>query len=96
MKALLISIFALTLADVALTYWGYTSGHIEEANPLLRYLFHNYPELTSIFVIVLTGVLLVLLWHHRRKTNLVQYSIVFLLLCKIAVIAIHVRWIIKI
>ena len=96
MKKLLIAIFGLPLADVALTYWGYKSGHIEEANPLLRYMFHNYPELTSIFVVILSGTLLFLLWHHRRKTNLVQYSIVFLLLCKIAVIAIHVRWIIKI
>ena len=96
MKALLISIFGLTLVDVGCTYFGYKAGYIEEANPLLRYMFHSHPELTSILVIIFVGFLLSLLWEYKEKVKYIALVVAGLLTIKIAVAALHLGWLLKI
>ena len=96
MKVLLSSVFGLTLADVSCTYFGYKAGYIEEANPLLRFTFHNHPELTSIFVIIFVGCLLGLLWNYKDKARHITLFVVGILIVKIAVVGLHLNWIIKI
>jgi hypothetical protein len=96
MKAMLISIFGLTVVDVVCTYWGYKSGYIEEGNPLLRFMFHNHPELTSLLILLFVGCLLALLWNYKDKARHVTMFVVGILVAKIAVVGIHLNWILKI
>ena len=96
MKTLLISIFNLTLIDVFCTYFGFKAGYIEEGNPLLRYMFHAHPELSSFFVIIFVGFMLSLLWNYRDKARHITLFVAGILVVKIAVIGLHVSWIMKI
>lgn len=96
MKKLLIAIFSLTVIDVALTYWGYKAGHIDEANPLLSYVYRNGPEVTSVLVLLFVGCLLGILWNYKDKARHIYYFVIGLLLVKIAVVGIHINWLLKI
>lgn len=96
MKTLLTSIFGLTIIDIACTYFGYKAGYIEEGNPLLRFMFHNHPELTSFFVIIFVGYMLGLLWNYKDKSRHITLFVVGILIVKIAVVGLHLSWILKI
>ena len=95
MKALLLTIFGLTIADVACTYIGFRSGQIKEGNPLLRYMFSNHPELTSLMVIAFVGCLLWLLWNYKDRARHIYVFVSGILLVKIAVMGLHLDWILK-
>jgi len=96
MKKLLIAIFGLTVIDVGLTYWGYKAGHIEEANPLLSYVYRNSPEASSILILLFVGCLLGILWNYKEKARHMYVFVIGVLLVKIAVVGIHINWLLKI
>ena len=96
MKILLISIFSLTVIDITCTYFGYTAGYIEEGNPVLRFMFHNHPELTSFLVIIFVGCMLGLLWNYNEKARHITLFVVGILVVKIAVVSLHINWMVKI
>ena len=97
MKTLLISIFGLTVLDVGFTYWGIVVGYIEEANPLLAEVFHSKPELTSLILVALVAFLLSVIWHyHDRARRIIYLLLPGLLLVKLAIMGMHINWLMQI
>jgi len=86
-----IFIFILTLGDVILTVWGVTKEYIEEANPLLHGVFHGSPILTGLAVILAVG--LILLFLAKQKIKWLGYAVGGLVVLKLCVLVIHVKWI---
>ena len=95
MKALLISVFGLMVLDAALTYKFITLGYADEANPLLKNMMHNHPEITCALIIIIALFLTCMLWQHRNKTKHIYPLVIGLLITKVAVIINHLYWMIS-
>jgi len=92
MKTILISLFSLMVLDAASTYWGLTTGRVEEGNPVLRYLMHNHLEITILLFLIISGVLIYKLWQHRHKTKHIKGFVIGLLIVKALVVANNIFW----
>lgn len=96
MKTKLIIIFILSVFDIGLSYWGIKAGFIEEMNPLLRYLLHTYPEITSLMVFLIISMSLYFIYKEGYQFRYINIGLVLMLAVKIFIMALHVGWIIQV
>lgn len=90
---MLILIFITTILDTVLTTVGISSGHIEEANPLLINAFHNHPKISAISIILFVSLILYFFYKMQHKVKWMKVPLVVICLAKIAILSIHARWI---
>jgi hypothetical protein len=93
MKKILVFIFILSVADVALTYLGIKAGYIEEANPLLQKVFHTSPELTVLLILAVVGVMLYVIGKYGYKVKHINVGLVAMVAVKMYVMYAHFQWI---
>jgi hypothetical protein len=95
MKKLFITIYILTIIDIACTVAGVNMGYITEANPVLQSVMHNYPILTG--AVMCVGIGAVLYGMYRvRHIRWLKYAAGGMLAVKVMVIGLHVGWIAQI
>lgn len=95
-KVLFVSIFAMTILDLGLTATGIRRGTIGEGNPLLEKMFHASPEMSAVILAVLVGLLLLLMYKVQYRIKWINLALVGLFVIKLAVLGLHLNWIIKI
>ncbi len=95
-RRLFVLIFLLTLADAACTAAGMYLGVITEANPLLRGLMTAHPALTAGGVCVFVGGLLLLMYSVRAQVKWLGSALSALAVVKLAVLGMHLGWILQI
>lgn len=91
-----IAIFILSVMDALLTATGIRIGIIEEANPLLRDLLHTTPFTGAFMVILFVSAMLLIVYKYQHKIRFINHALVLLLMVKVGVIGLHIRWIIAI
>ena len=95
MKKLFITIYILTIIDIACTVAGVYTGYITEANPVLQSAMHSYPILTG--AVMCVGIGAVLYGMYRvRHIRWLKYAAGGMLAVKVMVIGLHVGWIVEI
>ena len=95
MKKLFITIYILTIIDIACTVAGVNMGYITEANPVLQGLMHTNPILTG--AVMCVGIGAVLYGMYRvRHIRWLKYAAGGMLAVKVVVIGLHVGWIAQI
>lgn len=91
-----LTICALGALDVMLTRRGLALGLITEANPVLAALFARSPETATVAAILIpvAAVLLICVLDHLkgRLTPWPRRSLYALLAVRLAVTALHIRW----
>jgi len=93
-RILILAIFLLTIADAACTAAGVSLGIILEGNPLMRVPMHEYPVFTAVLVCLYVGLLLALIDRFSTRCRFVQPLLTFVLVVKIAVVGLHLGWIV--
>ncbi len=93
MKKVLILIFILSILDIVLTYTGIKLNLIEEANPLLRSIFHTAPEIVAVAVVGLTGSIMWLINRYGNKLKHINSWLAVILTVKIYIMYVHFKWI---
>ncbi len=84
------------MADLLLTAWGLRLGVIEEANPLMAWLFSISKPLTlGIGTAVMTAAL-GFLWYVRKKIAWFETVVRGLLAIRVVVLSIHIYWLLQI
>jgi len=88
----IIAIWALTLADVALTHHGLQIGAICEGNPILAALFDISPALAAASVLLYVGLACVALWWARNKVVWLPAAVRVIVVVKVVVLGAHALW----
>ena len=96
MKKLFITIYILTIADIACTVAGVYTGYITEANPVLQGLMHTSPILTGAAMCIVIGAVLYGMYRVRQRIRWIGYAIGGMAAVKVMVIGLHVGWIAQI
>lgn len=96
MKKLFITIYILTILDAICTITGVQLGFVEEGNPFVQSAMQNYPILTGLTVVLVIGAVLYGIYRVRHKIRWIGYAMVGVLAIKMAIIGLHVNWIVQI
>lgn len=96
MKRLFIAIYILTILDAISTIAGVQLKVVEEANPFVQAAMTNQPILTGLVVCLGIGAVLYGIYRVRHKIRWIGYGLGGMLAVKIAVIGLHVGWIVEI
>lgn len=87
-------VWILGAADILLTHLGLTLGVISEGNPLMAYMFELSVPAAILFALVLPGVGLYFLHTQAVGCRLALQALRGLLVVRIAVILLHINWMI--
>lgn len=87
-------IFVLTVFDVVCTYIGVSNGYIEEGNWLMAKLFEINVLGTCIFVVLVTGLLIMFVRKKAKEFRWIQFAVLGVLAVKIVIASLHVVWLI--
>lgn len=96
MRKLLIAILTLTAADAACTAAGLRLGTIQEGNPLLCHVMTAHPVMTGAAVCVAVAALMLWLYSVRERVRWIGPALVGVVAVKLAVMGMHIHWIITI
>lgn len=91
-------LFVLILTDFVLTYMGVSSGIIEEANPLMVWMF-ELPFVPSLLLRILMGFIFLYIPYRLIKTGKVRPALVkafygIAYAANIGILCVHLYWII--
>ncbi len=91
---MIIALWITGVADLVLTAWGLQLGVIEEANPIMAWLFGiSIPGALLLAVVIMTAALLCL--HvARNRVTWVDFALRGLLAIRFSVLALHMIWIV--
>lgn len=87
-------VYILSAVDIMLTYAGLKQGVIEEANPLVSYIFSRTPCFALLGMLIWVAVAMYLLYRLRDYVKWLFTALLFVLAAKLAVVLLHFRWII--
>lgn len=88
-----ISIYLLTILDIAFTTTGLRLGAITEANPFLRGFMDTDPGLTSYCVLAYVGIALLYLYKASIRVRWISPVILGLAGIKTCILALHLGWV---
>lgn len=92
-KIMILITFALTIFDAWATWFGVSSGYIQEGNVIARTLFGFSIPWTCAIIVVWTGALL---WFiSRQKHRWIPYAMLVVLAAKTYIAALHLAWLTK-
>lgn len=83
---------ALAAADALLTAWGLRLGYITEANPLMASLFSACPAAAVGICISVTTLAAAALHAARRKHPWTAAALRWLVVVRVGIIGLHLRW----
>lgn len=86
-------LFCLCMIDAIFTDFGIRYGHIEEANPFVRYLYDMNVIAFYLLKASLPFVLFILM-HYMKPSSFIKNLLVVALVVYTVVIFIHISWII--
>jgi hypothetical protein len=86
-------IYLLTILDILFTAVGLRLGLIEEANPIISYLFNLSMGLSVLCVLLFVGIMLIFLYKASQKIHWLHKALTGLAAIKIYVLLLHLKWI---
>ena len=82
-------ILILTLLDCVSTAIGIKLGIIEEANPIWENLITAYPIITALFICIIVGILLWLIYQASNQIKWLKWGVFGLLIAKTIIVILH-------
>ncbi len=92
---MIIALWIAGVADLLLTAWGLRLGAIEEANPIMAWLFNASVPCTLITAVVVLTAALMCLHAARDRVPWVEQALRGLLAVRLSVLVLHLMWIIS-
>lgn len=89
LEVLVLLAVKLTILDAILTYSGYTSGYLEEANPILAKVLDYCPNTFLLLVMLGASGLIILTGRLGRHLKWVKRAMFGVVLIKIIVLLMH-------
>ncbi|MDW0112924.1 DUF5658 family protein [Sporosarcina saromensis] len=83
----------LCIIDAVFTDIGIRQGHIEELNPIMRFVHDKSILLFYGMKILLPAILLTLIQFAKTSTIL-KYTVLFALIIYVVIVSMHIYWII--
>lgn len=93
---LIAAVLILTLFDAVFSVIGIRLGFIGEANPLLRGLMQQHPELSALAVFFYTAALMAVVHKLGPRCRCTVPLMYGLCIIKAAVIGLHIGWILTV